>query len=272
MKKILVPIDFSRTSRNAEEYAASLAKVFGAEVQLLHVYKEILPPTVGPEPWTVTLSETQVENEKAISKEVSYLKKLYPVEVTYALKTGSRGRSINAIAEGIDADLIVMGMRRSRRNKILGSTVLTTIRKTKAPVLIIPDEAKFTAIRNIALAADFTEMVSGSYFDTLFEIYKKFDSFMHVLHVEQPGAELKASEVPEKLQLGMVLSRFTYQYEKIESYDVEEGIQNFVEKHPTDLLVLIAHHHSIYERMFETIHTKSLSFKMNLPLLVVRHP
>jgi nucleotide-binding universal stress UspA family protein len=41
-------------SRNAEDYAVSLAKAFGAEVHLLHVYREFIPATVGPEPWAVT--------------------------------------------------------------------------------------------------------------------------------------------------------------------------------------------------------------------------
>ena len=272
MKKILVPTDFSKVSRNAEEYAALLANVFGAEVQLLHVYKDILPVTVGPEPWAVTASGARVENEKAINKEVTFLKQLYHVDVTSELETGPRGGSINANAEQIDADLIVMGMRAGEKNRRLGNTVLTTIRKGKRPVLVIPEEVKFTTIRNIALAVDFREMVESSFFEALFEIYQKFGSSMHVLHVEQPGAELKAAEVAEKLQLGVALSRFTYQFDKLESYDVEQGIQSFIEKHPTDLLVLIAHHHSIYERMFETIHTKSLTFKMNLPMLIVRHP
>jgi hypothetical protein len=82
---------------------------------------------------------------------------------------------------------------------------------------------------------------------------------------------LKAKEVPEKLQLGLALSRFNYQYDKAESYEVEDAIQNFIDRHPTDLLVLIAHHHTIYERIFETIHTKAISFKVKLPLLVLRH-
>ena len=57
MKKILVPTDFSPASRKAEEYAAALSIILGAEMQLLHVYRELMPATTGPEPWSHTISE-----------------------------------------------------------------------------------------------------------------------------------------------------------------------------------------------------------------------
>lgn len=270
MKKILVPIDFSKASRNAEEYAMSLARVFGAEVQLLHVYKELMPAMIGPEPWSTTISELQAESERLINKEVDYLEKNYAVDVKASLQMGAKGRTINAFAKQTGSDLLVMGIRSGRRNKILGSAVLHTIHKTKLPVLIIPDEAKFNSIKHIVIAVDFTEMLNSSCFDVLYDIYEKFNSAVQVFHVETPDAELKASEVPEKLQLGLALSRFNYQYEKGEGYEVEETVQNFIDKHPTDLMVLIAHHHTIYERIFETMHTKALTFKIKKPLLVLK--
>lgn len=152
----------------------------------------------------------------------------------------------------------------------MGSTVLHTIRKSRLPVLIVPDEAKFIPVKYIVIAVDFTEMLKSACFDVLYDIYKKFESAVHVLHVEHAGAELKPSEVPAKLQLALALSRFNYQFEKAESYEVEEAIQNYIDMHPADLLVLIAHHHTIYERIFEIIHTKALSFKIKKPLLVLK--
>jgi nucleotide-binding universal stress UspA family protein len=271
MKKILVPIDFSGASRNAEEYAVSLAKTFDAEIQLLHVYRELLPVAAGPEPWSMTITELHVENEKLINKEVDYLKSKYSIDVKANLLMGAKGKTINAFAKEIGSDLIIMGIRSGPRNKILGSTVLHTIRKAIVPVLIIPGEAKYSPMKYIVIAVDFKEMLGGSYFDPLYDIYKKFDSSVCVLHIDQPAAELKATELPEKLQLGIALSRFNYQYEKADSYEVDEAIQNYIDMHPTDLLVLIAHHHTIYERIFETIHTKALSFKMKQPLLILKH-
>lgn len=272
MKKILVPIDFSPASRNAEDYAVSLAGIFGAEIELLNVYRELMPATVGPEPWSVTITALQVENEKLINKEVSYLKTKHGIDVKASLRMGARGKTINSFAKEIEVDFIVMGIRSGRKRKMLGSTVLHTIHKAEVPVLLVPDDAKFISIQYILIAVDFMEMLSSSCFNSLFDIYKKFGSSVHVLHIEEPGQQLKASEVPEKLQLGLALSRFNYQYEKVESYEIDEAVQNFIDRHPTDLMVLIAHHHTIYERIFETIHTKTLSFKIKKPMLILKQP
>jgi nucleotide-binding universal stress UspA family protein len=271
MKKILVPTDFSGLSRNAEEYAASFAKAFDAEVSLLHVYREHLPATVGPEPWKVTTSDLHLEKEKFINREIEYLKETYSIEVRADVQTGSQSSAIARTAGETQADLIVMALRGGTGSEITGRIVLNTIRKTKIPVLIIPDGLKFVPIKNIALAIDFNEMIDNACVDPLFELYKKFNSSLRVLHVDEKAAELKASEVPEKLHMGVVLSRFSYEYERIESYEIEEGIQNFIDKHPTDLLVLIAHHHTLYERLFERMHTKYLTSRIKLPLLILSH-
>lgn len=271
MKRILLPTDFSTSSRNAEDFAFSLAKVFRAEVKLLHVYREFMPATLGPEPWTVTASKRRIENERLMNREVEYLESRYSVHVEGDVESGPKSKTINAIAAASKTDIIVFGMHERKLGQKLGSTISSTIRKTKIPVLIVPEKAKFSMIKNIVIAADFTEMLDSDCFDIVYEIYKKFDSSIRVLHVESPGAQIKASEVPEKLQLGLALSRFSYEYEKAESYEVETAIRNFIDKHPTDLLVLIAHHHSIYERIFETIHTKDISLNTQLPLLVLRH-
>ena len=270
MKKIFVPTDFSVASRNACEYAASLASYLNAEVQLLHVHKEILPATVGPEPWMITPGKKLIEKERLLDKELEYLKSNYPVEVKGELETGSTCKSIRTFSEKIDADLIILGVHKIKKHKILGSTVLTILQKVKVPVLLIPEGVTFKPIKSMVVAVDFTEAIEGTVFDALHEIYKKFDAWVRVVHVDKKASDLKASEVSQKLRLGVALSRFDYQYEKLESDDVEEGIEKFVDSHPTDLLVLVEHHHTMYEKMFEKIHTKSLSSRINLPLLILK--
>lgn len=270
MKKILVPVDFSDASRNASEYAVSLSKFFDAEVELMHVYKELIPATVGPEPWTVTVSPAYIRNEKLIYNEVNYLEGKYDVEIKAVIKKGFKSESITDEIKETDADLVVMG-KRAEGNKILGSTILKTIRKSTVPVLVIPEKVQFKRLDDIALAIDFEQMVNSSCLDVLYALYGKFDSSLRVLHVEERASDLKASEVPEKLRFGFVLSRFTYLYDRVEINDIDTGIQKFVENHPTDLLAIVAHHHNLLERSFGTLHSQYLSFELKCPLLVLKN-
>ena len=42
-------------------------------------------------------------------------------------------------------------------------------------------------------------------------------------------------------KLGLILGKVSYLYDKIESNDVEQRILNFIQNHPTDLMVMVAH-------------------------------
>ena len=138
-------------------------------------------------------------------------------------------------------------------------------------VLVIPEYFSFTPIKNIVLAVDFTEMVSGYSFKPLFQFIEQFDAVLRVLHVDPKNQEMKVSEVPEKLQLGLALSKASYIYERVEADDVEKGILSFMDNHPTDLLVMLAHHHNIFERITGDIHTDEISFEINIPLLILKN-
>jgi nucleotide-binding universal stress UspA family protein len=271
MKKILVPIDFSASSRTAEQYAGSLAKISGAEIYLLHVYLEFIPAAIGPEPWMYTETEQHEKNRERVAREVRFIQENYGVEVHGEIEIGYTGDTISSIAKQLQADLIIMGMKGENKNKVWGSATIKTIRKTEVPVLVIPEYFSFTAIKNIVLAVDFSEMVTGYSFKPLFQFIEQFDASLRVLHIDQINKELKVSEVPEKLQLGLALSKASYIYERVESDDVEKGILTFIENHPTDLLVMMAHHHNIFDRITGDIHTDQLSFDLTIPLLILKN-
>jgi nucleotide-binding universal stress UspA family protein len=269
MKKIIVPIDFTPASQNASEYAMSLAKVLAAEVRLLHVYTEPMPVGNVPEPAMIATSVRE-ETESRLEHEIDRLKSGYGPDVSGSLAIGFRGDAINETVKETDAGLVVMGMKESHKNKLFGSTTLKMIRKSPKPVLIVPEDARFRPLKNIVLAVDFSEMVSSAGFEMLFTLARNFDSSVRVLHVESKDAEMKASETAEKLQLGRVLSQLTYYYDSVESNDADQGILDFVNSHPTDLLVMIAHPHSLFERLFNTVHTTAISSAIKIPLLVLK--
>jgi nucleotide-binding universal stress UspA family protein len=269
MKKILVTTDFSNASRNAAEYAIPFAKKLGVQVQLLHVYHEHIPAAIMPvETRVIEESEVDIANERLLAKEIEYLNGKFSIEVNGDLKTGARSDTIHTVAEEMNAGLIIMGMAAGDTSGI-GSTILKTIRKTEIPVLIIPEYFSFTSIKNIVLAVDFNEMTTRQSFEPLLEIVNNFDASLRVLHVEKAGQEMKSSEVPEKLQLAESLASFTYIYDRVENDNADLAIENYVQNYSTDMLVLLAHHHNIFERLFGVVHTKKLSHEVRVPLLVL---
>ncbi|MEJ6981880.1 universal stress protein [Pedobacter sp. P351] len=260
MKKILVPIDFSRGARAASEYAASLARIFMGEIYLVYVFTEPIAVIEGTAvAWPVKGGESQEKNDALVENEINYLKDTYGVNVEGYALIGSRTDTINDLINEISADLVVMGT---------GNTALSIIRKIKTPVLLVPENASFVPVKHIVLAADFNEVTNIECFNLLLEFAGKIDAMLQVLHVKRQHDE-DQPDSPGKQQLHDVLSKITYWYQEVEAESVEQGIGNFIESHPAELLVMVAHSHNVFERIFGTVHTSSMIYETKLPLLVL---
>lgn len=269
MKKILVPVDFSPASRNAEEYAAALAKAMGASLQLLRVYMEPAPAPELPVGWAGTGISFQEESEEWIEGEVRFLREKYGVEVNGVARAGFKGDTINEVAKESEADLVVMGMKEAKRHKFPGSTVFTALRKAKKPVLVVPEAVPFKPIRDIVLAADFTAVKDLSCYNVLYALVEGLDANLQVVHVAGKAAAIKPEELAGKLQLQRALAKVTYWFHELDEDTVEESILRFTQNHPADLLVMVAHRHGFFERLFGTLFTRDISYKAAIPLLVL---
>lgn len=269
MKKILVAVDFSEASRAASEYAATLAKAFGAEIYLLHVFLETAPATEAPIAWRLSSADLDQEKDERVKEEIDFLRLRHKVNVTGYARIGYKSNTINELARNLPADLVVVGMKKDAAENIFRSTVITTVRKIKTPVLIVPEGIVFSPIKHVVLAEDFNEVRDESCYNLLFDLLDRFDASLEVLHVEKRGAEKSSPDTPGRLQLGKVLSKVSFLYEEVENDDVDNGIQEFVGSHPADLLVMIAHQHTMIERMMEEDFVKEMAYKTRLPLLVL---
>jgi nucleotide-binding universal stress UspA family protein len=141
---ILVPVDFSETSRAALGYAGELAARFGAKLELLHVWD--VPPYIPPEamvgiPGSDARSLGQLAREHA-SEEMARLVAEYantlPIAETL-LESGDPARVIVDTAERRGSDLIVIGThgRTGFSHFLLGSVAEKVVRRATRPVLTV---------------------------------------------------------------------------------------------------------------------------------------
>jgi nucleotide-binding universal stress UspA family protein len=271
MKKILVPVDFSPASHNAARYAASMAEVLRADLYLLHAYTEPAPSVDGSTV-AINLQQEAIEELKSrLEQEKEFISTNFSVHVQSQLLAGFKSDIIQETAESWNADLIIMGRKITKDKLLFGSTILKTIRKTSIPMLIIPQGTDYTPPKRIVVPVDFENMVYSENVAVLFWLAKQYDAAVTVLHVEKPQPDMKVAEVAGKLQVGRVMSQLNYTYERVENANIEQGILTYVSNHPTDLLAMIAHHHGILERLFGSIHTRSVVMDVKLPFLILKN-
>jgi universal stress protein A len=141
IKTILVPTDFSVYAERSYEQAIEFAKVFGASIDLLHVYDipdlasiyEIaFPDQVDTGIRNAALRKLEALRERATGS---------GIEVATHLAFGSPERVITQHAKDENIDLIVMGTRGlgAVKHLFLGSVAERTIRGAPCSVLVVED-------------------------------------------------------------------------------------------------------------------------------------
>ena len=138
IQRILVPVDFSETSKRALEYADLFVKSFDAKLDVLHVWRP--SEYAGDEMVVLTRSEPELtlstylrnhadQQLTAFLKEVPHSKQL--------LEAGEPAHVIAKVAGEGGYDLIIMGThgRTGLSHMMMGSVAEKVVRLAPCPVL-----------------------------------------------------------------------------------------------------------------------------------------
>lgn len=170
IRSILVPIDFSKPSLQAVECAIPLAKKFGAQLHLVHVYAPDYPPASMA---AMLLVVPELEVGKRVRRHLRDVAKKYSLRLGREDIHALRGRPFEEIcrlAREKAVDLIVTSTRglTGLKHLTLGSTAERIVRYSPCPVLVVrPTNRKAghngkmakrqVSFKNILVPIDFSE-------------------------------------------------------------------------------------------------------------------
>jgi nucleotide-binding universal stress UspA family protein len=140
IKRILVATDFSECSERALDHAIALARAFGASITLLHAWE--IPVYGFPDGSFIASPEASNRIMNAARDALTLTvdrRKDSGVRIEPELREDVAWMAIGAVAEEIDADLVVLGThgRRGLSHALLGSVAEKVIRTCSRPVLTI---------------------------------------------------------------------------------------------------------------------------------------
>jgi len=202
IKKILTGLDLGPSSEQIIAYAAHIASVTRASLNLLSVVDYIVTPPVYLEPY---LDE---EKKSALEKLESYVERLSQQDITAVA-----GVAIGRLQEAFDnamkktkADLLVLGfashiLRRSSSEKI--------IKSLQVPMLVVRGEKAEKAqigsvnIRKILCPVDFSER-SKEAFMTAVDMMKIFSASLEIISVVpsyESKKQLKNKDIKANMKL-----------------------------------------------------------------------
>lgn len=139
-KKILVPLDGSKTAEAVLPHAKALAHSEGAEIILLNAVANPAMEFAFAEPSIAaqTLNEEE-EQGKTYMKEMEEKLKAEEFEVSTILYDGPPAKTILKFAEELGVDVIAMSThgRTGPAHFIMGSVAERVVRNSKVPVMLI---------------------------------------------------------------------------------------------------------------------------------------
>jgi universal stress protein A len=143
LKKILVPTDFSETSKKAVHYALRFAEQFGCEIGLLYVVDPATPIAGAPlviEPFTDKDEFSMAEKDLALLAAKSHTNGAH--SVSSLVRVGHAPNEITKAAKELDVDLIIIATHgyTSWRHLCIGSTAERVVRTAPCPVLVVREK------------------------------------------------------------------------------------------------------------------------------------
>lgn len=272
MRTIIACTDFSPAARSAMFYAAALADSLKARLVLVSAYLPE-PVIITDTAIIATTEDLHKVNEDQLKHEVSILHAPHDLPVVIHSREGNAVDMILEAAENWHAGMIVTGMKISGKNmrRIFGSTVTELVRKSKWPVIVVPENASFEKPSTIALAweSDIVKDTDPVLLSALQLLGDTFHASLFLVHVSRNEYKEAFAVLNRPFKLQSMLKTLQPELENIHGKDLAKVLGEFIWENEVKMLALIPHKHSLLERMFLASSTKKLVFESAVPVLVL---
>ncbi|MCA0932689.1 universal stress protein [Lutimonas saemankumensis] len=255
MKRILVPVDFSKEAESAAKVAASIARKTDSEIFLVHML-ELPVTTIDPAEMNTISSEPQIiyfmklAHEKFEKfKQLPFFKGLRVVE-TIQFQHAFSG--IISESEKNKIDLIVMGSQGASglQEMFIGSNTEKVVRRSKVPVLVIKEGVDKFEVNDMIFASDFNKE-SKSTFQSVVEFAELFGAKIHLLYINTIHNFNTTKNIESKMAHFMEDFDFDNFSTKIyNDISIEKGILSYARDIDADLIALNTHGRSGLSRLF----------------------
>ncbi|HRO71737.1 MAG TPA: universal stress protein [Chitinophagaceae bacterium] len=270
MRTIIVPTDFSPNALYAASYAADLANLIGAVLELAHVYD--LPVAVSEIPVSYPVEDIEAEIQSQLNnlKEKLSIRTAGRIPIKTTIMRGDVIAEINKHCESVQPYAIVIGAESAGPMKRLmfGGRTINATKTLMWPLIIVPPYTLFRNIRKIGLACDFRDVIETVRVQEIKDIVKEFKADLHILHISDgENDSIDPKTVEESALLEEMLGDLNPIYHFLHEPDIDKGIRDYVHKNRLDLLIIIPKKHGLIDKIFHHSHSKDLVLHAPLPIL-----
>ncbi len=276
INRILVPIDFSETGLLALEHAAFMARLFKADLFILHVIEimDFSYTEYGP----ILLNENQEEIEKIATDNLNKLAKKISqqnrIHVTPLINRGRVFSGITATAKDNNIDIIIMGTHgvKGFDEYFIGSNAHKTVTVSPCPIITVQIHSKKLGFNNIVLPID-NSLHSRQKVDSVIELASKYVAKIHILGLINTNEEIEENKFNIKLdavEKAIKKANLPYLRKIVKGKNLAVEAMKYSKKIKADLIVIMTEHESNLTGMFLGGFAKQIINHSRIPVMSIR--
>ncbi|MFZ1751400.1 MAG: universal stress protein [Saprospiraceae bacterium] len=274
MIKILVPVDFTKVSFSAYNYAIHLAKEMDAEITAIHVINGSF--TTADSMFLDTMDASYEAGKSRLNYFINeYSSKMGVEGADIITKTevrfGVSGFTIADFANDQAFDYVVAGMRDSHSiiERVLGTTSSIVTKLTSCPVILVHENTRWIKPAKIIFtmdnSTDFDESVDR--FIAFNKFFKAATDFIHIKKEESKTERTKNALINQVFNKKE--PEFAFTLKNIYGGDIVQSIVDYSIFEKADMLVMVHRKRSFLDSIFKQSVSLRTAEGIHLPIMVL---
>lgn len=263
-KRILVGIDYTKSSENALNYALMLAERSNAQITLLHVFEfPIVHTNSGL--YVVDYKAIKASDFAKLEKvKQKALQKFPKANIDCINTTDTIKEVVKDLAGKKKIDYVVMGLQtKDAISKFIYSTTGVSLSaKIDCPVIIVPEKYTKHELVHAAITVDNKESIKRKAVQKAVDFANLHQCNAKLIHVQTEDEFLLFKDKSSK-------QKPTWDVTIVEAENFGKGITKYVKDNKTDLVVIFSHSHSVFYNLFNESNTKHITFSSKTPVMSI---
>jgi nucleotide-binding universal stress UspA family protein len=278
MMNILLPTDFSDNSWNAIQYATNFLENKPCNFYLLNVNRldDFMLASDNYIPTQELIETTYLKpSKKNLRKLLKKISHNIPHNKNHKFYTLSDYsfflESIRKHVDEKNIDLIVMGTKgvSGLKEYIVGSNAGDVITKVKCTTLIVPEDAKYSKIKEIAFPTDYTLSYDIKVLQPFTDILNALNANLRMVHINKDNTSLNSEQISNKDIINDYFEDFKPSFHILTNKKVEDAIQCFVESRDIDMIVMVAKNLNYFQSILFHSKVEKITYHTHIPFLVL---
>lgn len=270
MIHILLPTDFSAPARQALYFAV---RSFGLENVKYILYHIATPPTKKGA-MLISIEDILIrEARERMDAEIQDLKAVFG-DVLVAdsfVYLGQISEYIRQVCMNGNIDYVVMGTKGASglKGKVLGSNASEVMKTSPVPVILVPDEYKNIpdAMNLISVASDIKTPIPAAEIQKFISQARTSDNLqIEVVHVFKESIQGQ-SEI--KQHIFEAFPDRDINLVNLENEQVEAGLNQYADERNPDLMVVLRHQKSLFEKLFTPSISRNVALTTHTPVMII---